>query len=71
MDYMLPLAVIRASWGKQVDTLVQVYKNDTGLSWEGMSNDCREMEGAMNEPPLLSQGPSQDYGRSHIWMRPR
>ncbi|CAB9522128.1 methyltransferase type [Seminavis robusta] len=54
LDYLMPLAVIQAGWGKDMDKLVDAYKNDTGLSWEDMTNDAREQQAAQNRPFFLN-----------------
>ena len=53
MDYMMPFPVIHAAFGKEIDKLVEAYKNDTGVSWEDMSIDVREQQAASNRPFFL------------------
>lgn len=53
MDYMMPFPVIQAAWGKEIDKLVDAYKNNTGVSWEEMSLDVKEQQAASNRPFFL------------------
>lgn len=54
MDYMMPFPVVQVGWGKDIDKLLEAYKNDTGLSWGDMANDAREQQAASTRPFYLN-----------------
>lgn len=41
--------------GKNMDALVDAYRNDTGLSWETMGEDAREGQAGANRPMFVNQ----------------
>lgn len=54
LSYLLPAAVFQANCGKHVDSLVDAYKNNTGVSWQTFGDDAREQEAAANRPFYLN-----------------
>ena len=50
LDYIMPLPVMQAGLGKDLDKLLHAYKNDTGLGWHEMTHDAREQQAAVNRP---------------------
>jgi cyclopropane fatty-acyl-phospholipid synthase-like methyltransferase len=41
--------------GKNLDALVDAYRNDTGVSWEAMGEDAREGQAGANRPMFVNQ----------------
>lgn len=55
LAYVLPFAGLVASLGKQLDALVDAYRNDTGVSWAQFGDDARRAQAAANRPMFVSQ----------------
>lgn len=50
-----PFARFVVGLGKQMDKLVDAFRNDTGVSWEVFGDDAREAQAAANRPMFLNQ----------------
>jgi len=50
-----PFARFVVGLGKQMDALVDAYRNDTGVSWAIFGEDAREAQAAANRPMFVNQ----------------